>query len=198
MGTGSKLLGTGILTALAASLCCITPVLALVAGTSSLATTFAWVEPLRPYLITITFIVIGFAWYQKLKTSKNVDCECEPETKEPFMHSKLFLSIVTCFTLCLLAFPFYAHIFHSTSESNSISVYNDNIELVEFEIIGMTCTGCEEHVNIAVGEIEGVISSITSYEEGNSIIEFDNSKTNRVELIKAIETTGYAAGIHGK
>ncbi len=40
MKTDNKLIGAGLLTAIAASLCCITPVLALVAGTSGLASTF--------------------------------------------------------------------------------------------------------------------------------------------------------------
>jgi len=41
MVTDGKLIGTGLLTAIAASLCCITPVLALIAGTSGLASTFS-------------------------------------------------------------------------------------------------------------------------------------------------------------
>ena len=51
MKTDKKLIGAGLLTAIAASLCCITPVLALVAGTSGLASTFSWLEPARPYFI---------------------------------------------------------------------------------------------------------------------------------------------------
>ena len=67
MKTDKKLIGAGLLTAIAASLCCITPVLALVAGTSGLASTFSWLEPFRPYFIGLTILVLGFAWYQKLK-----------------------------------------------------------------------------------------------------------------------------------
>ena len=48
MKTDKKLIGAGLLTAFAASLCCITPVLALVAGTSGLASSFSWLEPARP------------------------------------------------------------------------------------------------------------------------------------------------------
>ena len=77
MKTDKKLIGTGLLTAFAASLCCITPVLALIAGTSGLASTFSWVEPFRPYLIGLTIFVLGFAWYQKLKPKKQIDCKCE-------------------------------------------------------------------------------------------------------------------------
>ncbi|HEY1054273.1 MAG TPA: heavy metal transporter, partial [Emticicia sp.] len=44
----------GILTAFATSLCCITPVLALLGGASGLASSFSWIEPFRPYLIGLT------------------------------------------------------------------------------------------------------------------------------------------------
>lgn len=54
MKTDNKLIGAGLLTAIAASLCCITPVLALIAGSSRLATTFSWFEPFRPYFIGLT------------------------------------------------------------------------------------------------------------------------------------------------
>ncbi|RYE48387.1 MAG: heavy metal transporter, partial [Sphingobacteriales bacterium] len=35
----------GLLSAFAASLCCITPVIALLAGSSSIAANFSWIEP---------------------------------------------------------------------------------------------------------------------------------------------------------
>ena len=73
MKTDKKLIGAGLLTAIAASLCCITPVLALVAGTSGLASTFSWLEPFRPYFIGLTILVLGFAWYQKLKPKKQIE-----------------------------------------------------------------------------------------------------------------------------
>ena len=70
MKSENKLIGAGLLTAITASLCCITPVLALIAGTSGIASTFSWIEPFRPYLIGLTILVLGFAWYQKLKSQK--------------------------------------------------------------------------------------------------------------------------------
>ena len=73
----NKIIGMGVVTAIAASLCCITPVLALIAGASGLTSSFSWLEPARPYLIGVTILVIGFAWYQKLKPKKEIDCECD-------------------------------------------------------------------------------------------------------------------------
>src|SRR3990172_5315672 len=107
------LIGAGILSAIAASLCCITPVLALIAGSSGIAATFSWLEPARPYLIVVTVLVLGFAWYQKLKPKKaEIECDCETDEKPSFLQSKRFLSIVTVLAALLLAFPYYSHIFY--------------------------------------------------------------------------------------
>lgn len=90
MKTDNKLIGTGLLTAIAASLCCITPVLALIAGTSGLVSTFSWLEPFRPYFIGLTILVLGFAWYQKLKPQEQIDCNCKTEEKPKFIQKKHF------------------------------------------------------------------------------------------------------------
>ena len=79
MKTDKKLIGAGLLTTIAASLCCITPVLALIAGTSGLTSTFSWLEPFRPYFIGLTILVLGFAWYQKLKPKKQIERKRETE-----------------------------------------------------------------------------------------------------------------------
>jgi mercuric ion transport protein len=192
MKTDKKLIGAGLLTAIAASLCCITPVLALVAGTSGLASTFSWLEPARPYFIGLTILVLGFAWYQKLKPKKQIDCNCETEEKPRFIQSKMFLGIVTAFAIIMLAFPYYAHIFYPKTENQIILVDKSNVQTVEFSISGMTCASCEEHVNHEVNKLSGIIKSTASYENENATVEFDNSKTNIAEIEKAINGTGYS------
>ena len=192
MKTEKKLIGAGLLTAIAASLCCITPVLALVAGTSGLASTFSWLEPFRPYFIGLTILVLGFAWYQKFKPKKQIDCNCETEEKPKFIQSKMFLGIVTAFAIVMLAFPYYAHIFYPKTEKQVIVVDKSNVQTVEFSISGMTCASCEEHVNHEVDKLSGIIKSNVSYENGNAIVEFDNSKTNIADIEKAINGTGYS------
>ncbi|WP_407503195.1 mercuric transport protein MerTP [Elizabethkingia miricola] len=195
MKTNNKLIGAGLLTAIAASLCCVTPVLALIAGTSGLASTFSWLEPFRPYFIGLTILVLGFAWYQKLKPEKQIDCNCETAEKPKFIQSKIFLGIVTVFAIVMLAFPYYSSVFYPKTEKQIIVVDKSNIQKVEFTINGMTCASCEEHVNHEVGKLAGIISSNTSYEKENAIVEFDNSKTNISEIETAINTTGYSVTI---
>jgi len=65
-----KWIGAGMLAAIAASLCCITPVLAVLVGLGGIASTFSWLDPLRPYLIGFTVIILGYAFYAAYKPKK--------------------------------------------------------------------------------------------------------------------------------
>jgi copper chaperone CopZ len=191
MKSDNKLIGAGLLTAITASLCCITPVLALIAGTSVITSTFSWIEPFRPYLIGLTILVLGFSWYQKLKPQKEIDCECETDEKPKFIQSRKFLGIVTVFVIVILAFPYYSGIFYPNTEKQIILVDKSDIKTTEFKISGMTCASCEEHVNYEVNKLNGIVNSTVSYENGNAIVEFEKTKTNETEIEKAINSTGY-------
>jgi mercuric ion transport protein len=191
MKSENKLIGAGILTAITASLCCIIPILALVAGTSGIASTFSWIEPFRPLLIGMTVLVLGFAWYQKIKPQNEIDCECETNEKPKFIQSKKFLGIVTVFAIAMMAFPSYSGLFYPNTEKQIIVIDKTDIKITEFEISGMTCASCEEHINHEVNKLKGIVISKASYENGNAIIEFDKTKTNETEIEKAINSTGY-------
>ena len=190
----NKWVGMGILSALAASLCCITPVLALMAGTSGMAATFSWIEPFRPFLIGITALLIGFAWYLKLKprTQEEIDCECEEDEKIPFMQSKTFLGIVTLFAGLMLAFPYYSNAFYPKTEATASAIFQEKpTQKLVLDIKGMTCSGCEAHVEQAAKKVEGIRKAKASYAEGKAEIEFDPAKTNHEKIIEAVKTTGY-------
>lgn len=183
---------TSLLTAVSASLCCITPVLALLAGSSGIAASFSWLDPFRPWLIGITVVVLAFAWYQKLKprSAQEIECECEDDEKPSFWHSKKFLGIVTVFAVVLLAFPYYADAFYP--ETNlSVLEYTNLESTYEINITGMTCSGCEEHVKLEIGKLSGISGLEVSYEKANAVVTFDELKTNIDEVKAAVDNTGY-------
>lgn len=189
--SSSKSAGAGVLVAITASLCCITPVLALISGTSGIAASFSWMEPYRPFLIGLTVLVLGFAWYQKLKPKRaEVDCECDDD-KEPFMQSKLFLGIVTVFAAVMLAFPYYSYIFYPEIDKDVATINESTIYEVSLAIEGMTCTGCEEGIKHAAMEVPGVLIATADYAAGSATIKFDQSTSSKQDIIDAINATGY-------
>jgi mercuric ion transport protein len=184
----------GILSAIAASLCCITPVVALLAGSSSIAANFSWIEPARPYLIGLSIAVLGFAWYVQLKPEKanTVDCQCDTTKRAPFLQSKTFLGIVTLFAILMMTFPLYTKMFFSKPRVQvATQAALENKAQVKFTIDGMTCAGCEEHVNKELSKLNGVLDYITSYPGKSSLVSFDTTKVDIRTIEAAINKTGY-------
>lgn len=185
--------GAGVFTAIAASLCCITPVIALLAGSSSIAANFSWIEPARPYLIGLSIAVLAFAWYLKLKPAKtnDIDCNCETTKKASFLQSKTFLLIVTVFAIMMMTFPLYAKMFYPKLKVQTTLAVVDNKQQVKFTIQGMTCEACEEHVNNELSKVPDVVSYKTSYATRSSLVTFDKSKVDAKTIEAAINKTGY-------
>lgn len=181
--------GSGIITALLASLCCVTPVLAVFGGLGGIATTFSFLEPLRPYLIGMTVLVLGYAFYKAYKPKKNIkiECACGVDEKPKFINSKKFLWIITAVSVLLITFPYYSKAFFPTAKKNVVIVQSDNIVKVEIHIEGMSCTACENSVDYMLKSEAGVIKANSSYKTGIAKVEFDKSKVTEEQLKKAIE-----------
>ena len=184
----------GVVSAFAASLCCITPVIALLAGSSSMAVNFSWIQPARPYLIGLSIAVLAFAWYLKLKPTKTnaIDCNCDTTKKPSFLQCKAFLSLVTIFAILMMAFPLYAKMFYPKPKVQQAIVSSiNNKQQVNFIIQGMSCSGCEEEINNELSKVNGVLTYKTSYASGSSLVSFDRSKVDANTIEAAINKTGY-------
>ena len=182
----------GLVTSVAASLCCIAPVLALVSGVSGAASSLSWLEPWRPYLIGVSVVLLGWAWYQQLKPRKmEADCGCEPE-KRSFWQGRRFLLVVTVLAGVLMTFPVYAYIFYRNGGNrNNAALVQDHRLEVALHIRGMGCADCEGPINSRLAGVKGVLAYNTSFLTGSSRVVFDSMQTNVARIVSAVEETGY-------
>lgn len=178
-----------VVTALSASMCCIAPVLAVIGGTGSLATSFHWVEPFRPYFISASVLFLGFAWFQTLTAKKEDDC-CEPKSRKSFFRSNTFLSLVTVLAFLLITFPTYSK-FILNDDASALMENQDTGKRLVIPVSGMTCTSCELEIESEVKKLSGVLYVKASYEKGSATVEFDEQKIKREAIIAAINATGY-------
>lgn len=196
MKTNKLFRNSAIVTAVFASLCCITPVLAVLGGLSGIASTFSFLEPLRPYFIAFTIIILGYAFYNAYKPKKKDDIECacdddKVDTKKNFINSKSFLWIVAVIAVVLITFPYYSSAFFPESQS-VLSTNSNHIIKAKLEIEGMTCTSCEQSVDYALKSEKGVLSAESSYKTGIAYVQFDDTKVQTEQLKKAVENkVGY-------
>jgi len=185
----TKWMGAGMFAALFASLCCITPVFAFFAGIGGIGSMFSWVEPIRPYLIGITALLLGLAWYQKLKSKDEIDCECED--KPSFWRSTGFLSIITGLVILMLAFPYYADAFFPAQDKDVTYVQESRVKTITLDINGMTCKSCEASVEYAAKSLDGVLKADASFDTKTARITFDEGTVQQKDIEAAINTTGF-------
>lgn len=66
-----------------------------------------------------------------------------------------------------------------------------NIVKKTFKIDGMHCTSCALSIDMDLEDLEGVISSKTSYAKQETEVEFDEEKLKVENIVKTIGDTGY-------
>lgn len=183
---------SGVLAAIAASLCCIAPLLAVFGGISGAATYFNWIEPYRPYIIGLTVLIFGLAWYQQLTIALRDKKDCCVPAKRSFWQTKKFLLIVTVFSGLLIAFPCYSSLFYEAPKPTSAAITSPaHFKYVTLRIKGMGCADCTKHIDGALMGLHGVTSSQTIYEKAQTIVGFDPAKTNADSIRLKIKAIGY-------
>ena len=175
--TSPGLILSSIALAITSSLCCILPILAIVGGISGAASSLSWIEPLRPYLIALTVMILGFAFYKAYKPEAKDECGCAPG-KKPFLQSKGFLWTITIVSALLMSFPYYSRLFLKSNTTPKITQPASDVKQASFKVEGLTCESCEEHVNSVLQEQKGVVTSQTSYKEGITVVTYNYSQTS--------------------
>jgi mercuric ion transport protein len=177
-----------ILTSASASLCCIVPILSVIGGTGSLVSTVSWLEPIRPFFIGGTVLLLAFAWYGAFKANKKDACGCEPN--KSFFQSRKFLGVITALSLLLLSFPSYSKFL---IQDPTVARVDDQEKTttITLGVNGMTCASCEHHIESEVIKLPGVSSVKASYENKSAVVEYNSQKVDAAKIIAAIDETGY-------
>jgi copper chaperone CopZ len=71
-----------------------------------------------------------------------------------------------------------------------------NVQKIELNIVGMTCTGCENAIQKTIDEFDGVYSSKADHVNGIAILEIDSTKVDVIKVKDAINELGYEAKDH--
>jgi mercuric ion transport protein len=100
-------IGASLFAAVAASLCCILPIIFALTGAGIMGAS-AFFEACRPALLTVTFILLGLGFYFAYRTPK----VCAPGSacQRPGLNrkSRLWLWIVAILVLLFASFPYYS------------------------------------------------------------------------------------------
>lgn len=67
------------------------------------------------------------------------------------------------------------------------------MEKIELHIEGMHCGACATGIQMLTSQMDGVKSVFVDYDDKKGVFEFDTTKVNKDQIIKAIEELGYKA-----
>ncbi len=178
-----------LVSAILASICCIGPIVLAVLGVGG-AGLFSKFANLRPYLIGITVVFLGLAFYFTYRKRK-VKCEdgtCKIRRAPKW--NKIALWVVTILVVFFLAFPYLVSGLNTNSANNQM---NGEISEVTITVEGMTCSGCEFNVESAIKKLNGILKVKADYKKGEVNVKFEKGKANVNDMMKAINKAGYKA-----
>ena len=188
-GSGNWRLGAAVVTALAASACCLGPLVLLGLGISG-----AWIsrltalEPYRPLFIGLTLVFLGYAFYRVYRRPGAESCEPGSACAHPRAPTinKIALWVVTILAVGIMAFPYLV----PTGSGGTTSTLQQT-ERATLAVEGMTCNGCVLTVESSLKRVKGVHSAAVALEPPRALVEFDPSLVTVEELVEATTRAGY-------
>ncbi|MGH9873523.1 MAG: mercuric transporter MerT family protein [Pyrinomonadaceae bacterium] len=200
-------IGGAVIAAIAASLCCIGPLLFVVLGLGAFGAAAAF-QTARPYLLAAAVLLLAFGFY---RTYFRRASACAPgeacETKPINRASRIGLWIASIAVLAFALSPYYVDYTASAFVRRQVPVQTapatapaaesapsqTNLETVTVKVAGMDCTACEAPIRAVLEKTPGVRSADVSYKRGDARVEFDPKRTNIEQIKRAIDSTGYKA-----
>ncbi len=205
------LLAGSVLAAVVASFCCILPILFAITGISVLGASAlfaAW----RPYLLGITFALLGLGFYFAYRRPKGA---CAPGSAcavpSGQRSGRVALWVITAAVVMFAAFPYYSGFVATwvlggaarassggarpavTPLARSGELSGATTVRASFEIEGMDCSGCAKAIENKLREIPGVRRATVLFEQKRAEVEFDPAAVSPDRFEKAIAEAGYHA-----
>jgi copper chaperone CopZ len=77
------------------------------------------------------------------------------------------------------------------STGDEVTINPDNVVMLDIDVEGMTCTGCENTIKEGVSGIAGVVEVEAYHTDGKAFIKYDTSLTSVKEIAEMISSKGY-------
>jgi len=196
-------IGGAVFAAIASSLCCVLPFVAVVFGLGAFGAASAF-ETLRPYLLALAFAALAFNFYRvyfrREACAEGQSCATKPVNKI----NQLFLWAGVLVILTFAFAPYYTGYLAAavskpqqpstdTTMPASAEMESQASKTVVIDVEGMTCEGCAAHINETLKKLNGVVSAEADYPKKNVKVVFNPKQITLAQIKKAIDEIGYKA-----
>lgn len=180
-----------VLSAIAASSCCVPPLILLGMtllgiGTVGLAGFSSTLGAMKWYIMPLAIIGVSVSFYMYFKEKKK--CKGTVCKMANATFTKTMLTISTLVVSGFLTWSIYPYILGASP----IQVDgNSSAHLAVYEIDGMTCGGCEISVDEAVKATDIIDSVKSSFIEGKAFVWYGDDNVDMSLVEDAIRSVGY-------
>ncbi len=188
----SFLLGSSVIAAFAASLCCILPILAAATGLAALEAAASF-ERFRPYLLALTGVLfligVGVA-YRDSRRSCKTDSVCV--TKPVSRWNILALSVLGVLILALATFPAYSgRVAEVVTPRAPLKQITGQTTTASFLVPDMDCAACAISLRAAFERLPGVASATVDYPTRRANIIYDPRQQKPEVFSKIVSKSGF-------
>lgn len=190
--SGQKAAGVGaVASAALASMCCILPVGLGAVGLSG-AVLSAFFEPLRPYFLALSAVLLIVGFYFAFRRPAAGEA-CHAESSRLSRASRPTLFVAALATAVLAMFPSVSSLASGGAETLRSDVESAVIVL---QVDGMTCESCARGVRSELLDVPGVLDAAVSYEQKTAEVRVREERPPEVALlIEAVNKAGYSASL---
>jgi len=186
-------LGSAV-SAVAASLCCILPIIAAVTGAATLGAAASF-EQWRPYLLSVTgvFFIIGLVFAirdQRRACVPGSACATKPMNRMNF----LILGLLALFIIAAAAFPSYSgRVAELVSPRRTSSTVGAGAHLVttSFLVPDMDCPACAVGLRTSFEKLRGVSRATVDYNSRRATITYNPAQLQAETFIRIVSAAGF-------
>lgn len=200
MEKSNVLVGGAVVAAIASSLCCVLPLIAVIFGLGAFGAA-AIFETARPYMIGVAFAALAYGFYRvyfrREDCAEGESCATKPVSRI----NKIFLWVGAVVIVAFALSPSYLGYIAAAVTAPNLPVAESAPVVVPIEaatkktvvlqIRGMTCEACEMHIEVPLRKLNGVISAEADYKNHNVTVVYDSAQVSVEKIKETITATGY-------
>lgn len=190
----------GIVGALAAMVCCIGPLIAILLGVGG-ATALFGLDRYKPWFLGLGLLILALAsWYAVRK--QNQCCAVRSTARSVKTVATIFGIGIGAYLLLQYAIvPALSSVASAKVAAAHDSARREALAEgaeVKIQVEGMTCAACAIGVESAFRDLPGVFSAKVDWKTGAATVRIDPEKTDSTELLKAKVEPQYTLKISGQ
>jgi len=180
----------GLLSALFASVCCVTPLLLVLLGLGSLGIgavlgRFHW------GFLGVALVLLTAAWRRYFQERRRCATDrCEMASGTPTRWTLLVASLVVAAFAGLNVYTFASHRQQTAPTPGGRPTTATDVVI---PVAGMTCLTCELTVESSLKRLPGVASAEANVAQQRVTVQYDPAQVTVEQLMAAINQTGYQA-----